>query len=50
MDIDSRGGKQVGSEGKQQDVEEELLGPTALPKGNPQPGPRSRQLNGLRMF
>ena len=51
MDIDSRPGKQPGSEGKQKDTEEEMLGPTALPKGNPQQGPRSRSdLTGLRMF
>jgi hypothetical protein len=51
MDIDSRAGKQAGSQGKQKEQEEEMLGPTALPKGNPQQGPRSRSdLKGLRMF
>jgi len=50
LDIDSSPGKQRGNEGKQKDVEPEMISPVALPQGNPQSGPRSRQLSGLRMF
>ena len=50
LDIDSRAGKQPGTEGKQKGVEEEMLGATALPKGNPQQGPRTKQVSGLRML
>ena len=50
MDIDDRPGKQPGNQGKSKADPGELLGPAALPKGNPQPGPRSLQLKGLRSF
>jgi hypothetical protein len=51
MDIDDRPGRQPGSEGKQKEQDSEALFPVALPRGNPQQGPRSRSdLNGLRMF
>lgn len=50
LDIDSSPGKQPGTEGKQKDIEPEMMSPVALPKGNPQPGPRSKQLTGMRMF
>ena len=51
MDIDDRPGRQPGNEGKQKEQDSEALFPVAIPKGNPQQGPRSRSdLNGLRMF
>lgn len=42
FDTDNRPGKQKGSEGKNRRVDSQSLGPVALPRGNPQPGPRSR--------
>lgn len=51
MDIDDRPGRQPGDEGKQKEQDSEALFPVALPRGNPQQGPRSRSdLTGLRMF
>ena len=50
MDIDNRPGKQPGNQGKSKADPGELLGPAALPKGNPQSGPRSLQLKGMRSF
>jgi hypothetical protein len=51
MDIDSRPGKQKGSEGKQKEQSSESIFPVSNPKGNPQQGPRSRSdLKGLAMF
>ena len=51
MDIDSRPGRQRGNEGKQKEQSSDSISPVALPKGNPQQGPRSRSdLKGLAMF
>jgi organic hydroperoxide reductase OsmC/OhrA len=50
MDADSRPGKQKGSQGKLKDNESGKLPPLATPSENPQPGPRSLQLKGLRSF
>ena len=50
MDIDSRQGKQKGNQGKLKDNESGKLPPLAAPSENPQPGPRSLQLKGLRSF
>ena len=50
MDIDGRPGKQKGSQGKLKDNESGKLPPLATPSENPQPGPRSLQLKGLRSF
>lgn len=51
MDIDSRPGKQRGSEGKQKEQSSESIFPVSISKGNPQQGPRSRSdLKGLAMF
>ena len=50
MDVDSRPGKQKGSQGKLKDNESGKLPPLATPSENPQPGPRSLQLKGLRSF
>lgn len=49
LDIDSRSGKQPGNQGKQK-TESEMISPVAYPKGNPQQGPRTRQVSGLRMI
>lgn len=50
MDIDSKPGKQLGEMGKTKNESQESLSHVAIPKGNPQPGPRSLQLKGLRSF
>lgn len=51
MDIDNRPGKQYGNQGKQSEQDSQSLSAVAVPKGNPQQGPRSRSdLTGLRMF
>jgi hypothetical protein len=50
MDIDGRPGKQKGSQGRVDGDSQESLSHVAIPKGNPQPGPRSLQLKGLRAF
>lgn len=51
MDIDNRAGKQKGHQGKHRRVDSRSLSAVAIPKGNPQQGPRSRSdLVGLRMF
>lgn len=50
LDIDNRPGKQKGSEGKGKNESQGSIGPVSLPKGNPQPGPRSLQLKGMRAF
>lgn len=51
MDIDNRPGKQKGDQGKQRKQDSSTLSAVAIPKGNPQQGPRSRSdLVGLRMF
>jgi hypothetical protein len=51
MDIDNRPGKQSGSQGKHKQEGSRSLSPVAVPRGNPQQGPRSRSdLTGLRMF
>jgi hypothetical protein len=50
MDIDNKPGKQKGSQGKLKENESGKLPPLATPSENPQPGPRSLQLKGLRSF
>lgn len=50
MDVDGRPGKQPGGQGKVDGDSQESLSHVAIPKGNPQPGPRSLQLKGLRAF
>jgi hypothetical protein len=51
LDIDSRPSKQKGNQGKvTQDGGQEGLMPAALPKGNPQPGPRSIEQKGFKAF
>jgi hypothetical protein len=51
LDIDNRPGKQKGNQGKHSDLETQAIFPVTLPKGNPQPGPRSRNdLKGYAMF
>lgn len=50
MDVDGRPGKQKGNQGKVNENPQESLSHVAIPKGNPQPGPRSLQLKGLRAF
>lgn len=50
LDIDNRPGKQAGDQGKNAEYPQESLSHVAIPKGNPQPGPRSLQLKGLRSF
>lgn len=51
MDIDNRTGRQKGDQGKRKEEDSASLSAVAVPKGNPQQGPRSRSdLTGLRMF
>jgi hypothetical protein len=51
MDIENHPGKQKGDQGKQKRQDSRSLSAVAIPKGNPQQGPRSRSdLVGLRMF
>lgn len=52
MDIDNRPGKQKGNQGKHKDEDTSRgLSPVAIPKGNPQQGPRSRSdRKGLAAF
>ena len=51
MDVDNRAGKQKGNQGKPKQKDSQSLTAVAIPKGNPQQGPRSRSdLVGLRMF
>lgn len=51
LDIDSRPGKQKGNQGRTtRDSGQKGLMPAALPKGNPQSGPRSIEQNGLKAF
>lgn len=51
MDIDNRAGKQKGGQGKHKKHSSRSISPVAVPRGNPQQGPRSRSdLTGLAMF
>lgn len=52
LDVDSKPGVQRGNQGKVQpkDQGQESLSPVAIPKGNPQPGPRSIEQKGLKAF
>lgn len=51
MDIDDRPGRQKGDQGKQKHQSSLSISPVALPRGNPQQGPRSRSdLTGLAAF
>lgn len=50
LDIDNAPGKQKGNEGKHSQGDARGLPPLAVPSANPQSGPRSLQLKGLRAF
>lgn len=50
MDIENKPGKQPGNMGKTESESQASLSHVAIPKGNPQPGPRSLQLKGLKSF
>lgn len=50
MDVDSRPGKQKGDQGKLKENNSMALPPVATPSRNPQSGPRSLKLKGLRSF
>lgn len=51
MDIDNRPGIQSGDQGKHKNRDAQGLSSVVLPRGNPQPGPRSRSdLKGLAAF
>jgi len=50
FDIDNDPGKQPGSQGKHKCEESSALFPVSLPRGNPQPGPRSKSGKALSSF
>ena len=50
LDIDSKAGKQKGNQGRDSEDGQLAITPNAIPRGNPQQGPRSLQLKGMRAF